>query len=74
MIATVDRLRQRKLSRVGSADRLYPLRSPPQPGLTEQKLVDMFRQTIQAAPTLGDRPFGMGLLIALKRTYPCPAP
>ena len=44
---------------------------PPQPALTQQKLIEIFRRTIQDVPTLGERPFGMALLIAFKRTYPC---
>src|SRR5215471_1765780 len=37
---------------------------PPQPALTQQKLIEIFRRTIQDVPTLGERPFGMALLIA----------
>ncbi len=45
----------------------------PQPGLTRPKLIEMVRQAVRDAPVLADRPYGMALLIAMKRTFPCPS-
>jgi hypothetical protein len=38
---------------------------------TPDELIEMLQRIIRDDPVLGDRPFGMALLMAFKRAFPC---
>jgi hypothetical protein len=47
--------------------------APPRVVISPAEMVELLRVTVERDPKLADYPFGMGLLIALKRKYSCPA-
>jgi hypothetical protein len=49
-----------------------PLFCPPKElTFTRPLLIDLLREAVARDPKLGDAPFGMSLMLAFKRKYPC---
>ncbi|MBB4375625.1 hypothetical protein [Bradyrhizobium sp. SBR1B] len=56
-----------------SAAAKVKLYCPPEKlALTGGQIIDILRREVGEAPSIGGSPYGLAILLALKRTFPCP--
>jgi hypothetical protein len=47
--------------------------SPPTSALTGEQVLDIVAREIKNTPNLGNQPYGLAILVALRKAFPCPA-